>query len=162
MLRGAGVAGATAPGATAPGGTALASGTAAAARTRDDRDDRIGEDLVGSWVVRHRDDAADSPEVTGVVSFAEGGILISQDISPASPTGVGSWTARRRRFRAKFWAGFRGEQPGGPGVTFLVRIGGRVDDDEIAGRYRYVVYDGASGDEVARGTGTFDGVRLEA
>jgi hypothetical protein len=156
LLRRAGAVGATALGGTVLAGTApVGSATAVplAVRRR--------HPFVGAWLITHRDDpGGNEHEVQGVVTAGVGGVLTSQDIDPVSPTGLGAWRPDGRRgYRAVFWAGSRGEQPG-QAVTLRVRVRGTTRRGQTAGRYRFRVFDAALGDMVARGTGTFEGHRL--
>jgi hypothetical protein len=92
MLRGAGV---------AVGGAAIISvglGSPALATSKNG--------VAGSWMIVHRDEADPTP-VTAVISFADGGVFISHDISPAGPPFTGSWKRQGgHRFSATFWSGF--------------------------------------------------------
>lgn len=162
LLRGAGLAGAA-----VLGSTAIAAG--ADAHDRDDDRDRHDHDddrskVVGSWLITHQDDPGGDPtKVMGVASFAKGGVLANQDINPIAPTGLGAWEGRdENRFTGSFWAGAPGGGPGEPGVTVNVMIRGRVHGDMISGTYRFTVFAADTGDEVASGTGTFEGKRIEA
>lgn len=149
LLRGAGLAGAT-----VIGGTTLAASAAAG----DEEHSRV----TGSWLVTHRDDPGGDPtEIMGVASFAAGGVVANQDISPISPTGLGSWKRRGRNgFRASLWAGIPGDGPGAPGLTLNVRLRGKVEDDEIEGTYAFKVFE-PSGATAFEGTGTFEGERIK-
>lgn len=120
--------------------------------------------LTGSWMTTHQDDPPGDPTpIKGVVSFAEGGVLISHDISPAGPPATGTWARQGSdRFKGTFWSGFPGDGgPGTPGPTFRVKVRGRVRKDTISGTYRFTVFD-PTGAEDASGTGTFSGERIEA
>jgi hypothetical protein len=162
LLRGAGLAGAA-----VLGSTAIAAG--ADAHDRDDDRDRHDHDddrskVVGSWLITHQDDPGGNPtKVTGVASFAEGGVLANQDINPIAPTGLGAWEGHGdNRFTGNFWAGAPGGGPEEPAVTLNVMIRGRVRGDMISGTYRFTVFAADGGDELASGTGTFEGERIEA
>jgi hypothetical protein len=120
--------------------------------------------VTGSWMITHKDDPPGDPTpVRGVASFAEGGVLISHDISPAGPPSTGTWAGQGNdRFKGTFWSGFPGDGgPGTPGGTFRVRVRGRVRGDKISGTYRFTVFD-PTGKEIDSGTGTFRGERIEA
>jgi hypothetical protein len=145
MLRGAGA---------AAGGVAIASvglGTPALAN---------GNHVVGSWMIVHQDEADPTP-VTAVISFAEGGVFISHDISPAGPPFTGSWARRGSRFRATFWSGFPGDGPGSPGATVRIVATGRVAHDTISGEFTFTAF-GPDGEELDSADGTFTGTRIEA
>jgi hypothetical protein len=150
VLRGAGAAGAVALAGVAGASSASASGN--------------GGGVAGSWMITHRDDPpGDETQVMGVASFAEGGVLISHDISPAGPPGTGSWARQGDDgFKGTFWSGQPGpDGPSSPGFTVRIQIRGRVRKDMISGTYRFSVSD-PSGAEVASGTGTFSGNRIQA
>jgi hypothetical protein len=120
--------------------------------------------VTGSWLITRRDDPPGEPtRVRGVVSFAEGSVLISHDISPAGPPGTGTWVRQGGgRFKGTFWTGFPGDGgPGSPGPTLRVKIRGRVSKDMISGTYRFTLF-APTGAEIDSGTGTFSGERLEA
>jgi hypothetical protein len=146
-------AGAVAGGVTAGG---LAAGTTAQAG------DTRRDEVTGSWLITHQD-TDDPATVTGVASFAAGGVLINHDISPAGPPGTGTWAAQGgNRFRGTFWTGFPGDSgPGSAGPTLRVRVEGRVQRDSISGTYAFTVFD-PSGQEADSGTGTFSGRRINA
>ena len=77
VLRGAGAAGAVALAGVAGASPAMAS-------------EKRDRGVAGSWMVTHQDDPPGDPTpIKGVVSFAEGGVLINHDISPAGPPGTG-------------------------------------------------------------------------
>ena len=146
--------GAGAAGAVAIGGVTSASSASAS--------DNGGSSLSGSWVVTRMDDPPGDPtEVTTVVSFAGGGVLISHDIAPAGPPGTGTWARRSGGgFKGTFWTGQAGG-PGGPGVSVRVRVRGSVHHGKISGTYAYSVFD-PTGAEVVSGPGTFSGRRIDA
>ena len=131
-------------------------------QVHDHDDDR--SKVVGSWLITHQDDPGGNPtKVTGVASFAEGGVLANQDINPIAPTGLGAWEGHGdNRFTGNFWAGTPGGGPEEPAVTLNVMIRGRVRGDMISGTYRFTVFAADGGDELASGTGTFEGERIEA
>jgi hypothetical protein len=148
MLRGAGV---------AVGGAAITSvglGSPALATNKNG--------VAGSWMIVHRDEADPTP-VTAVISFADGGVFISHDISPAGPPFTGSWERRSgHRFRATFWSGFPGDEgPGSSGPTVRIRATGRVARDRISGAFTVTVF-APTGEEVESADGTFTGTRIEA
>ena len=118
----------------------------------------------GSWMIKRQDDPpGDQTPTMGVVSFAEGGVLISHDISPAGPPGTGTWARQGDdRFNGTFWTGQPGEGgPGSPGFTLRVQIRGGVRKEKISGTYRFSVFNPAGGVDTS-GTGTFSGHRIEA
>ena len=160
LLRRAGAVGATALGGAAVGGTALGPSATGA---ESDAAARGRHPFVGAWLITHRDDpGGDETEALGVVTAGAGGVLANQDINPVSPTGLGAWRPHGRRgYRAVFWTGLRGQQPDGP-VMLRVRIRGTIRRGQTGGRYRFRVFDAASGNPVAHGTGTFEGHRIEA
>ena len=147
--------GAGAVGAVALAGVASASPASAS---------ESGAGPTGSWLITHQDDPpGDSTKVIGVASFADGGVLISHDISPAGPPGTGTWASQGEdRFKGTFWSGEPGpDGPGSPGVIVKVQIRGRVRENKISGTHRFSVTDPA-GAVAASGTGTFSGHRAEA
>lgn len=149
LLRGAGLVGAT-----ALGGTAIASSASA--------DGRQGGDVTGAWLVQHRDDPGGDPtEVTGVVTFAEGGVITSRDLDPAGPPAFGAWKETGHHgFRGTFLTSFPdGEPPSADFVIAQISVRGRVRRDRIRGTYRFVVHL-STGDVM--GTGTFEGDRIQA
>ena len=147
MLRGAGM---------AVGGAAITSvglGSPALATSKNG--------VAGSWMIVHRDEV-DSTPVTAVISFADGGVFISHDISPAGPPFTGTWERRGgHRFRATFWSGFAGEGPGSIGPTIRIRATGRVARDNISGTFTFTVF-APTGEELESADGTFTGTRIEA
>ncbi len=170
LLRGAGLAGAAALGATAFAPSAFADGNKHHGGSR--------SGVVGAWVVTHRDNPpGDTTTVTGVAAFAEGGVLVSQDIAPmTTPAAVGAWSSSDHEVSVNFWTG--GEQegdhqggtggPGGPGghrgvaVAIHVTGTGTVSGDTISGTYSFTVYNAKTGRRLMSGTGTFRGTRLTA
>jgi len=115
-------------------------------------------------MITHRDDPpGDQTPTSGVASFAEGGVLVSHDISPAGPPGTGTWARQGDDgFKGTFWSGQPGEGgPGSPGFTVRIQIRGRAREDKISGTYRFSVFNHAGGVD-ASGTGTFGGDRIEA
>jgi hypothetical protein len=147
ILRSAGVA----AGGAALGGVAVAS-PASAAEHRGDRD------LSGSWLVDvHNDDGEES---VSVLSFAGGDVCIVHDISPAGPPFTGTWRSGRRGwFRATVLTGFPGED-GAPGPVVTLKLEGAARHDRIRGSFTFRVT--AAGEELATGSGTFDGRRVKA
>ena len=148
MLRGAGV---------AAGGAAIASvglGSPALAKSNNG--------VAGSWMIAHQDEEDPTP-VRAVISFADGGVFVSHDISPAGPPFTGSWEREGgHRFRATFWSGFPGDQgPGSSGPTIRIRATGRVERDSISGTFTFTVF-APSGEELESADGTFTGTRIEA
>ena len=151
VLRGAGAVGAVALAGVAAASPAVASGNG----------DRGAS---GSWMITRQDDPpGDQTPAMGVVSFAEGGVLISHDISPAGPPGTGTWARQDDdRFKGTFWSGQPGQGgPGSPGFTVRVQIRGGVRREKISGTYRFSVFNPAGGVDTS-GTGTFSGHRIEA
>jgi hypothetical protein len=148
MLRGTGV---------AVGGAAVASvglGSPALANSKNG--------VAGSWMIVHQDEVDPTP-VRAVISFADGGVFISHDISPAGPPFTGSWERESgHRFRATFWSGFPGDQgPGSSGPTIRIRVAGRVAGDSISGTFTFTVF-APTGEELESADGTFTGTRIEA
>jgi len=123
-----------------------------------------GAGPTGSWLITHQDDPPGSGTKTmGVASFTAGGVLLNNDVSPASPTGTGTWAARGDNgFKGTFYTGQEGpDGPGKPGFAVKVQIRGRVSGDKISGTYRFAVTD-PTGAAAGSGTGTFTGHRAEA
>jgi hypothetical protein len=152
VLRGAGVA----AGGIAVGSVGLASPAMASASSDDE------QGLAGSWRIM-RQDEGNPQRVTTVLSFTDGGVTISHDISPAGPPFTGAWRELEDdRFRAVFWSGFPGEDFESPGPTARVRARGRVTDDRIAGSYTFTVFAPGSDEVLESGSGTFQGFRIVA
>jgi hypothetical protein len=109
------------------------------------------------------DPPADTMKITTVISFAAGGVLISQDISPADSPFTGTWARRGDGgFQGTMWVGQAGPAgPGKPGITARVRLRGSVRRDKLSGTYQYSAFD-PSGAVVAHGTGSFTGHPIEA
>jgi hypothetical protein len=144
-------------GAVAMGGVAVAASAASASASGDSGPS-------GSWVLSRKDDPpGDGMKVTTVLSFAAGGVLISQDISPADSPFTGTWARRGDGgFQGTMWVGQPGPAgPGKPGLTVRVRVRGSVRKDRLSGTYQYSVFD-PSGAVAARGTGSFTGRPIEA
>ena len=142
-------------GAAAIGGVALASSASAT--------DNGDSGPSGSWVVSRKDDPpGDTMTITTVVSFAAGGVLISQDISPADSPFTGTWARRGDGgFQGTMWVGQPGPAgPGKPGLTARVRLRGSLRKDTLSGTYQYSAFD-PSGAVVAHGTGSFTGHAIE-
>ncbi|WP_374970733.1 hypothetical protein [Terrabacter sp. BE26] len=142
-------------GAVAIGGVAGASSAAASGTG----DSKVG----GSWVISRKDDGAGAVRTTTVVSLAAGGVLISQDISPADAVLLGTWAHRGDSgFEGTMWTGQPGPAgPGKPGVTVRVRVRGTVSGDRVRGTYSFTAFD-PSGAVLMRGTGSFTGRPIEA
>jgi hypothetical protein len=142
----------------AAGGVLVAGAGVGSASAHDDK----GKGLVGSWLVTHRQDPPNPPEVgIAVVSVIAGGVIISNDIKPANPTGSGSWESRGHdRFKATFWSGFPGTDTE-PAGTVRIQVSGRLHNGRISGTFTITVYD-ADDNVVFSGTGTFTGRRLRA
>ncbi|MGO4600512.1 hypothetical protein [Terrabacter sp. 2YAF2] len=144
-------------GAVAIGGVAVAASASSASANGDSGPS-------GSWVISRKDDPpGDTMTVTTVVSFAAGGVLISQDISPAASPFTGTWARRGDGgFQGTMWVGQPGPAgPDKPGLTVRVRIRGSVRKDKLSGTYQFSVFD-PSGAVVAHGTGSFTGHPIEA
>lgn len=152
LLRGAGVAGASLV------------GVAAAAAPAAAHDHHDGHDLLGSWLITHSDTPpSDTDPTTGVVGFAPGGLLVTQDIAPVGTAGVGTWESRGdNRFKATFWTGSPADGPQQPAVIVKISVSGAVDGDKVSGTYRGKVYDAATRTLLATITGTFSGDRVDA
>jgi hypothetical protein len=151
LLRGAGVAGAVALAGVAGASSASASGNG-------------GASPAGSWMITHQDNPPGDPtKATAVASFAEGGVIISHDISPAGPPQTGTWARQGDDgFKGTFWTGQPGPGgPGSPGFTVRVQVRGRAAKDKISGTYRFSVFD-PTGADAGSGTGKFSGHRIEA
>jgi hypothetical protein len=150
VLLGASAAGAVAIGGVASASSASANGNGVSGPS-------------GSWIITRKDDPpGDQTQVSTVVSFADGGVLISHDIAPAGPPGTGTWARRGDGgFKGTFWTGQPGQGgPGSPGVTVRVRVRGSVREGRIRGTYEFSVFD-PTGSEVVSGTGAFSGHRIE-
>ena len=138
-------------------GSVLLAGTGAASASADGHDG-----LLGAWMVEHQATDPESDEVgSGVVAFAEGGVLITAEIKPHGPGGLGAWEWKDNdRFKGTFWASAPGHE-GEPEVSYKIEVWGKVDGDEIKGTYELTVWD-ADGNEVWTEKGKFWGERLEA
>jgi hypothetical protein len=118
--------------------------------------------LLGSWLLEHRDDppAPPSPGM-GVVSFAPGGAIIENDISPEAGLRSGSWAMTgRSTFKATLWSAAPTEVAVS-GATVRVRVEGRLRDDSLAGTAAITGF-APDGSEMFSGTGTFTATRLRA
>lgn len=112
-------------------------------------------DLVGSWLVTHKDEHGD--EGLSVASLIDGGVLISNDVRPAGGVGTGSWEDKGGgKFKGTFWIGNPADN-----TSVKVEVWGKLKDDKISGRFEVTVYDSA-GKEIQMAKGTFTGERLEA
>jgi hypothetical protein len=146
------------------GGAALgAASIAAPASAHEDHHehhDHHRSDLSGSWRVDvHNDDGTDS---VSVLSFAAGDVCIVHDISPAGPPFTGTWrSGRHDRFRATVLTGFAGDGPDAPGPVVELKLMGSVRHHRISGTFTFTLTS-PSGEQVGRGSGTFDGRRIEA
>ncbi|HET6987521.1 MAG TPA: hypothetical protein VFI00_12940 [Kribbella sp.] len=148
-LRGAGI---------AAGGVAIA-GLATATPAMADNDNG----LLGSWMCVRQDDG--SPDkIRLVLSFADGGVIVSHDISPAGPPFTGTWSRRGKWFQATFWTGFPGEQgPDSVGPTVRVQLKGMLSHGKISATYRFTVFaPGSQSQVVDSGTGKLTGRRISA
>jgi hypothetical protein len=149
VLRNAGVA----AGGVVLGGATLASPAYAGGRHRGS--------VEGSWRVLVSND--DGSRTDSVVSFAAGGVCIVHDISPAGPPFTGTWRAGHHgSFRATVLTGTPGEGgPGTPGVVIVLRLEGAAQHESLSGSFTFRVT-APDGSEVATGSGTFEGPRVEA
>jgi hypothetical protein len=114
--------------------------------------------LEGSWLVD-----VQSPDGTlvSVGSFADGGVAIIHDISPAGPPFTGTWAQHGKQWRATTWSGFPGETgPGSVGPTARLRLRGEVKGDRIRGSFTFTLF--APGANPESFSGTFSGRRIEA
>ena len=154
MLRGAGI---------AAGGVAVATVGMAAPAKADDGDKNGG--LLGAWMITRQDDG-DSRMITGVASFAAGGVALFQDINPAGPAFAGAFKqGDHKKFRSTIISGSNADVafPGAPALTQTVHTQGTRDHDMISGTYSAVASDAATGDPLGPPlTGTFTGIRIEA
>jgi hypothetical protein len=148
-LRGAGI---------AAGGVAIA-GLATATPAMADNDNG----LLGSWMCVRQDDGTPD-KIRLVLSFADGGVIIEHDISPAGPPFTGTWSRRGKSFRATFWTGFPGEQgPESVGPTVRVKLQGTLSHDRITATYRTTLFAPGSETEVLETvTGSLTGRRINA
>ena len=149
VLRNAGIA----AGGAVLGGVALAS-PASATEGHDHNN------VAGSWRVDVHNDNGD--ETDSIVSFAGGGVCVVHDISPAGPPFTGSWRpGRYGSFKATVLTGTAGGGPGSPGVVIELKLRGAVRHGRVTGSFTFVVTD-PDGYELHTGSGTFEGVRVEA
>jgi hypothetical protein len=111
-----------------------------------------------------RQDDGTTDKVRLVLSFADGGVFVSHDISPAGPPFTGTWSGRGKSFRATFWTGFPGEQgPDSVGNTVRVQLRGTLSHGMISGTYRVTVFAPGSATEVVDTiTGKLTGRRISA
>jgi hypothetical protein len=115
----------------------------------------------GGWLITVVNPPPDTSTTKTVLSFGAGGDVATVDISPPSPTGLGSWKATEEDgFALTFWAA-DSDQNQNPGGTIKVHATGSVDDDDISGRYTIWVFL-ANGTQVFTGSSTFAGSRIEA
>jgi hypothetical protein len=147
LLRGAGVVGASAVGIAAVPAAASAHGH-----------DEHGGRLLGAWRIRHTDDPPSSDTGLSIVTFAAGGVFVTEEI-PDGSLGLGTWTGEHDRFEVLFVECQPGEG-GAPGVVVSIRVHGRVEYDHIGGTYRLTVRSATDDSVVAHGTGTFHGTRM--
>ncbi|TDO50756.1 hypothetical protein EV643_104254 [Kribbella sp. VKM Ac-2527] len=115
--------------------------------------------LEGSWLVDVQQ--PDGSTLVSVGSFADGGVAITHDISPAGPPFTGSWAQHSHQWRATLWSGFPGEGgPGTPGPTARLRLRGEVRADQVSGTFTFTIFvPGADPESIS---GTFTGSRIEA
>lgn len=147
-------AGAAAGGAVVVGVGALATQPAAASSSGSKR-------LAGSWLVNVADGGPQGGRLVSVGSFAEGGVAITHDISPAGPPFTGSWAQHGSKWRATLWSGFPGETgPGSAGPTARLKLRGEVKGDRIRGSFTFTLFPPGGSPETD--TGTFEGRRIQA
>jgi hypothetical protein len=141
-------------------GGVLLGGTGVASASATERHTAHG--LLGSWVLEHRDDPPAPPSPgTGVVSFAPGGAIIENDISPEAGVRSGSWAMTgRSTFKATLWSAAPPEV-GVSGATVRVRVAGTLRDDTLSGTAAITGF-APDGSEMFSGTGTFTATRLSA
>jgi hypothetical protein len=114
----------------------------------------------GSWRVNVHND--DGDESVSILSFAAGQVCVVHDISPAGPPFTGTWrSGRHGSFRATVLTGFPGDGPGSPGTVIELKLFGKARHGRLSGSFTFQVTDPA-GNEVATGSGTFDGERIQA
>jgi hypothetical protein len=149
LLRGAGVAGASVM------GVAMAPAAASAADEHHSGRHR----LWGAWMIAHHDDPA-SGGATGaaVVAFAAGGVLTVEEM-PDGTLGLGTWTCREHRVRARFFEAEPGDSSS-PAVLVDVRVRGELHHDHLSGTYRGTVRTAADDKVVTTFTGTFTSERI--
>ena len=148
VLRNAGIA----AGGAVLGGVALAPPASAT--------ERHADEVSGSWRVGVHND--DGDETDSIISFADGGVCIVHDISPAGPPFTGTWrSGRHGSFRATVLTGTPGDGPGSPGPVIELKLLGTVRHDRVSGSFTFRVTD-PDGNELGTGSGTFDGRRVEA
>ena len=154
VLRGAGI---------AAGGAAIGAVGFADPASASQRGHEHHGSLSGSWLVVRKDDGT-TDKISTVLSFAAGGVFIAHDINPAGPPFTGTWErSEHHSFEATFWTGTAGGGPNQPGQTIRVHLRGRVRHDNLTAWYRFTVFDGATGDVVASGTGrVLSGRRIDA
>lgn len=153
LLRGAGL---------VAGGAAASTGLGAmVAPAEAHGDSRGARRLAGSWLVDVQND--DGSELVSVGSFADGGVAIVHDISPAGPPFTGTWKLRGDdQWRATVWSGFPGDSgPGSAGGTVRLRLRGTVQRRSISGTFTFTAFD-PTGAEVDSGSGTFTGRPIDA
>jgi len=123
--------------------------------------ERRSSGVEGGWLLTVKNAAPDNGTTKAVATFGAGGDLSSVDISPPSPTGLGSWKATEEDgFALTFWAA-DSDQSQNPGGTIKIHATGSVDDDDITGDYTIWVFL-ANGTQVFTGNSTFSGSRIEA
>jgi hypothetical protein len=147
----------------AAGSVLVAGAGVGSATARDSRGHHRDNDtnVLGSWLITHRNNAPAPPETTrGIVSFIPGGALIVNDIDPVGSVGSGSWASRGGgRFVATFWAGFPAEGKNPSGV-YRVQVSGRVRGNTVSGTYRATSY--PKGQKSQSFTGVFAGSKIPA
>ena len=160
VLRGAGV---------VAGGVAVAGLAAAAPAGASEADAAASQsEESGSWWLTRTDDGTGAT-VVSVTTFAPGGGVINNDISPTGPLSSGTWREDGRDVVSVLWAGLPGAPPstgGAPAVPgFTIRTDSRArvrPNGRSSGRYTYTVYRPGSFTDVAfTGSGTFTGRRIE-
>ena len=154
ILRGAGV---------AAGTVAVATVGLTATASADDGD--RGGGLLGAWMITRQDDG-DTAMITGVASFAAGGVALFMDINPAGPSFAGAFAQHdHKMFKSTIISGSKADEafPGAPALTQEVHTEGTRDRDTISGTYSATAFDATSGDPLGPPlTGKFTGTRIVA
>lgn len=141
------------------GGAVLATtAMAAPAHAGEAPDDDLG--LAGAWLLDRTDD--DGYHARGVFTFAVGGVVHYQDISPVAPMLHGAWTSGpKRTFRYETWAGIPADEVGGiPALTVRVVGTGTWTRDTFTNPYVLTAFLADGGIEVARSPGKAFGTRI--
>ena len=145
---------------TAGGALAVGTGVGSASAHENDDDHRHG--LLGSWVLEHRNDPPAPPAPgTSIVSFAQGGVIIDNDITPDPLVRSGSWSMTgRSTFKATLWSAAPADV-GVAGATMRVQVVGRLHRDTFEGTAVITAF-APGGGQLFAGTGIFTGTRLRA